>query len=144
MQHSPAEHSALKAVDTLDIVLDSSLESCVALVEQRLGALSEALRLRDIQAVEALSHSLHAALAHAVASFGHAARHGGVPARMRLRLGDASAQLARQREAMARATAALDRAIDVLMPDAQPAQRGLYTSAGRTTGRGKRGGSFTA
>jgi hypothetical protein len=48
---------------------------------------------------------------------------------MRLRLAQASAQLARQREALARATAALDRAIDVLMPDAAPAGK-VYAASG--------------
>lgn len=144
MQHSSAELSALKAAAVPDIVLDSPLEATVALVEQRLGALSDALRLRDALAVEQQAQLLHQALSHAVASFVHAARHGGVPVPMRLRLGDASAALARQREALARATAALDRAIDVLMPDAHPAPAGLYTASGRSSGRAKRGGGLSA
>ena len=110
---------------------DADLEPLVAHVEQRLVALADALRERDIQAIELQAHELHRALAQAVESFMHAARHGGVPEAMRLRLAHASAQLARQREAMSRATAALDRAIDVLMPGAAPAGR-VYNANGLT------------
>jgi hypothetical protein len=107
------------------------LEPLVAQVEQRLVALSDSLRERDAQAIELQAHELHRALAHAVECFGHAARHGGVPEAMRLRLARASAQLARQRETLSRATAALDRAIDVLMPGATPAGK-IYTASGLT------------
>lgn len=105
------------------------LESLVSHVEQRLGALAESLRERDVQAIELQAQELHRALALAVESFMHAARNGGVPEATRLRLAHASAQLARQREALSRATAALDRAIDVLMPGAAPAGR-VYTASG--------------
>lgn len=105
------------------------LEPLVAHVEQRLGALAESLRERDVQAIEQQAQELHRALARAVESFMQAARNGGVPEAMRLRLARASAQLARQREALSRATAALDRAIDVLMPGAMPAGR-IYTASG--------------
>lgn len=107
------------------------LEPLVAQVEQRLGALADSLRERDIVAIEQQANALHRALAQAVDCFVHAARHGGVPEPMRLRLARASAQLARQREALARATAALDRAIDVLMPGAAPAGR-VYLANGMT------------
>jgi exonuclease VII large subunit len=107
----------------------AQLESLVVRVEQRLGALSDSLRERDVQAIEQQAQELHRALAQAVESFMHAARNGGVPEAMRLRLAHASAQLARQREALSRATAALDRAIDVLMPGAAPAGR-VYTASG--------------
>ena len=112
-------------------VAETELEPLVASVEQRLGALTDSLRERDIPAIEQQAHELHRALAHAVESFMHRARHGGVPEPMRLRLSLASAQLARQREALARATAALDRAIDVLMPGAVPNGR-VYTASGLT------------
>ena len=107
------------------------LEPLVAQVEQRLGALADSLRERDIIAIEQQANALHRALAHAVDCFVHAARHGGVPEPMRLRLARASAQLARQRESLARATAALDRAIDVLMPGAAPAGK-VYLANGMT------------
>jgi len=112
-------------------VAETELEPLVASVEQRLGALTDCLRERDIPAIEQQAQELHRALARAVESFMHRARHGGVPEPMRLRLSHASAQLARQREAMARATAALDRAIDVLMPGAVPNGR-VYSANGLT------------
>jgi len=105
------------------------LEPLVAQVETRLRTLADSLRERDVQAIEQQAQELHRALARAVECFMHAARHGGVPEPMRLRLARASAQLARQREALGRATAALDRAIDVLMPNASPAGK-VYTASG--------------
>lgn len=107
------------------------LEPLVADVELRLGALTDSLRERDVQGIEDQAHELHRALARAVECFMHVARHGGVPEPMRLRLARASAQLARQREALSRATAALDRAIDVLMPGATPAGK-VYSAKGLT------------
>lgn len=105
------------------------LEPLVAHVELRLVALADSLRERDVQAIEQQAQELHRALARAVECFMHAARHGGVPEPMRLRLARASAQLARLREALGRATAALDRAIDVLMPGVAPADK-VYTASG--------------
>lgn len=107
----------------------SELETAVASVEQGLTALAEALRGRDARAVEFQANELHRALAQAVQRFMHAARNGGVPEPMRRRLARASAQVAQQRETLARATAALDRAIDVLMPEAAPGAM-LYGARG--------------
>lgn len=106
---SHAEQQALAQTD--------ELENAVATIEQRLARLGESLRERDARAVERDADELHRALAQAVERFMHAARHGGVPEPLRRRLARASAQVASQREALSRATAALDRAIDVLMPD---------------------------
>ena len=50
---------------------------------------------------------------------------------LRQRLALAGGQVAAQREALARATASLDRAIDVLIPNRAPA--GLYSPAGSPT-----------
>ncbi len=119
------------------------LEPLVANVEQRLGALADSLRERDVQAVELQAQELHRALAEAVESFAQAARKGGVPEAMRLRLARASGQLARQREALSRATAALDRAIDVLMPGAAPAGR-VYTASGLSAPLLRSSGNFNA
>jgi hypothetical protein len=66
-------------------------------------------------------------LAGAVDQFGRAARHGPIPAPLRRRLMHAGAQVAAQREVLARATASLDRAIDVLLPAPAP---GVYSAAG--------------
>ena len=73
--------------------------------------------------------------------FTRAAREGGVPSTLRRRLALASAQVAAQREALARATAALDRAIDVLLPD-HP-MHAVY-GAGGTTERNNRSGQLQA
>lgn len=127
---------------TSTAVSASDLEPLVANVELRLNTLAESLRERDVQAIEQQAQELHRALARAVESFMHAARHGGVPEPMRLRLARASAQLARQREALARATSALDRAIDVLMPGAAPVGK-VYLANGLTETL-HRGGGFTA
>lgn len=110
--------------------LTADLEPLVAHVEQRLGALADSLRERDVQGIELQAQELHRALARAVESFMRAARQGGVPEALRLRLARASAQLARQREALSRATAALDRAIDVLMPGAAVPAGRVYTASG--------------
>ena len=110
--------------------LTCELEPLVAHVEQRLGALTDSLRERDVQGLEVQAQELHRALARAVESFMQAARNGGAPEPLRLRLARASAQLARQREALSRATAALDRAIEVLMPDAAAPAGRVYTASG--------------
>jgi hypothetical protein len=64
-----------------------------------------------------------------VSQFSDAAKSGPLPAALRNRLASAGGQVAAQRESLARATAALDRAIDVLLPrDGLP----LYSSHGST------------
>jgi len=94
----------------------SELEAPLAAVEDRLAALGAALHRSDAAAIESEATALHGALAAAVQSFSRAARQGGVPPLLRQRLALAGGQVAAQREALARATAALDRAIDVLLP----------------------------
>jgi hypothetical protein len=109
--------------DTLNLarppeVLEASLEA----VERELAALSTALRDRDAAAVESHAADLHRALASAIHRFTHASRQSdGVPQALRQRLALAGGQVAAQRESLARATAALDRAIEVLMPSPLPA-----------------------
>jgi hypothetical protein len=116
------------------------LETALAAVEGRLAALAEALRQRDALAVDRLATELHRALEHAVARFGQAARRGPVPLALRTRLATTSSLVAAQRESLARATAALDRAIEVLMPrDAAP----VYDPYRSATGA-PRGGGTTA
>jgi hypothetical protein len=133
---TPAEQHALQQT--------TDLESAVSRVEIGLTSLGDALRERDAPAVESRANELHRALAAAVQHFMHAARHGGVPEPMRRRLARVSAQVASQRDALARATAALDRAIDVLLPEnTPPAGTALYGARGLADGL--RGGtSFVA
>ena len=80
-----------------------------------------------MRCIELHAGELQKALSQAVERFMQAARRGGPPLPLRRRLGLASAQVAAQRDALARATAALDRAIDVLMPGHGSA---LYSPSG--------------
>lgn len=92
------------------------LEERLSAVESRLAALGNALRSRDAAGIDLHAVELHRALASAISHFSDAAKHGRVPPALRTRLATASGQVAAQRESLARATAALDRAIDVLLP----------------------------
>jgi hypothetical protein len=120
----------------------ADLETCLAAVETRLAALGEALRLSHADAIEQHAGELHRALATAVQRFAHAARSGGVPPTLRSRLAQASGRVAAQRESLARATAALDRAIDVLMPGAH-GPSAVYGTTGAAD-RGRSGGLVQA
>ena len=107
------------------------LEAALVAVEEQLGALGEALRDRDAAGVDSHAAALQRALSSAVHHFSHAARQpSGVPPALRQRLALASAQVAAQRESLARASASLDRAIGVLMPVALPAA--VYGTGGHT------------
>lgn len=120
--------------------VDPALEHVLGAVESRLALLGDALRARDPEAIDHHATELHGALARAVHSFTLAAKRGPVPADMRRRLAHASGLVAAQRESLARATAALDRAIDVLIPRESP---GLYSALGARE-RGLLGGSIKA
>ncbi len=135
MMSSPEEQRA--------VARSHDLEAPLQAVEEQLTALGLALHRQDAQAVEQTAARLHAALAAAVDHFTHAARHGGVPPTLRQRLALAGGQLAAQREAMARATASLDRAIDVLMPERAPLA-GVYAASGNAERPANRPGSLFA
>lgn len=111
--------------------VQSPLEVTLAAVEFTLGELGNALRLRDAPGIDRCASELHRAMARAVDDFSQAARHGPVPAALRNRLASASGHVAAQRESLARATAALDRAIDVLMPRDHGLLYGAHGSADR-------------
>ena len=117
-----------------------ALETSLADVEARLTALGAALRARDAAAIDLHAGELHHALADAVDQFSRAARSGPVPSALRNRLAHASGQVAAQRESLARATAALDRAIDVLLPRDSGS---IYSSWGATE-RSLLGGAIQA
>jgi len=111
------------------------LETPLGRVEQQLSDLQAALRGDDVHALESAATGLHRALASAVDQFRVAARRGAVPRSMRERLATAGARVAAQREALARATASLDQAIEVLLPS----QVATYQASGvasRPTSRG--------
>jgi len=105
----------------------AELEARLSDVETRLAALGNALRARDPVGIDLHAVELHRALASAVTQFSDAAKNGPLPQALRHRLANASGQVAAQRESLARATAALDRAIDVLLP-AESLQ--LYSALG--------------
>ena len=129
MQSTGAELLALRQASELERPLEA--------VEAHLHALGAALRERDADRIEAEAAALHTTLSVAVERFGRAARQGPIPATLRQRLMAAGAQVASQREVLARATASLDRAIDVLLPAPGP---GIYSAGGaaeRPTGSGE-------
>lgn len=116
----------------------AELERPLKGVEDSLSALGLALHRQDAQEVDRVAAELHTALVAAVDHFTRAARSGGVPPLLRQRLALAGGQVAAQREALARATASLDRAIDVLMPRA-PCAANLYSAAGSADRAGSQG-----
>jgi hypothetical protein len=107
------------------------LEARLSAVESRLAALGQALRSRDAAGIDLHASELHRALASAVSHFSDAAKSGPLPPALRNRLAQASGQVAAQRESLARATAALDRAIDVLLPRDGALIYSAYGSADR-------------
>lgn len=117
---------------------DTELERPLAVLEAQLLALGSALHQQDVSAVDRAAADLHLALASAVEHFARAARGGGVPPHLRHRLALASGRVAAQREALARATASLDRAIDVLMP--RVAVPSLYSAVGGSSRPSHSGG----
>ena len=95
----------------------ADLERALGAVERHLDALGVALGQSDTATMDTTAAALHRALASAIDDFSRAARAGQVPAPLRQRLSLAGAKVAAQREALARAMASLDRAVEVLMPE---------------------------
>lgn len=108
-------------------VSGNELEAVLQRVEQHLDDLQAALGARDMRCIELHAAELQRSLAQALERFRRAARHGSTPLELRRRLALAGAQVAAQRDALARATSALDRAIDVLMP---PTAGAVYSASG--------------
>lgn len=119
LSHSQ-EHDAVRNL--------AELETALGEVERQLDALGQALKNHDPAATELAATELHRALTHAVRHFGNAGQ-GGVPPALRRRLAMATGLVAAQRDAVARATALLDRAIDVLLPAASTAATPAVYSA---------------
>jgi len=120
------DHNKFSAMGPLAPEHAQILDAAIGAIETRLGALAQALLDSDSRAIESSADELQRALAVALDSFQSAARLGRVPAPLRQRLVRASGQVAAQRDTLARASAALDRAIESLIPRAAAA----YTSAG--------------
>jgi hypothetical protein len=104
------------------------LEESIATLESRLQTLGEALRVHRAEAVETEAAELQRALATAVERLRRSARAGQLTPQLRQRLAVASGQVAAQRESLARASAAMDRALDVLLPG--PAPQVAYSASG--------------
>ena len=118
------------------------LEQPLLEVENCLNLLGDALLRRDTPAIEQHAGRLHQALALAITSFSEAARNGAVPPHLRHRLVQAGGKVAAQRESLARATAALDRAIGRI--DAQREHRPSIRPWARTNASRPLGGSIQA
>jgi hypothetical protein len=131
------ERMSTSAPPRTELQVGSALEVHLAAVETHLSALGDALRARDTLGIDQHATELHRALARAVEHFMRAAHHGPVPQALRHRLASASGQVAAQRDSLARATAALDRAIDVLMP--RDSGGALYSSQGSAERLGRGG-----
>jgi hypothetical protein len=123
MQSSPPEHDAVRNV--------TELETALSEVEKQLDALGQALKDHDPAATELAATELHQALTRAVRHVGHAGQNG-VPPALRRRLAMATGLVAAQRDAVARATSLLDRAIDVLLPTTPQAAPSVYGALGTT------------
>jgi len=110
----------------------AGLEQALSQVETAIDALTLALQQADGTQVELASLDLRAAMGSAMTHFAQVARRGTMPPALRQRLALASAKLVVQRDAVGRQSAALDQAIDILIPREQPAA--TYTPHGN--GRG--------
>lgn len=130
MLSTPSEHDAVRNL--------GELETALGAVELELAALGQALQAHDPTATETAANALHRALQRAVDRFGRQASPQGVPMPLRRRLAMAGGRVAAQREAVHRASSALDRAIDVLLP-APPQPIDLYAASGQGTRRGPSG-----
>lgn len=109
----------------------NDLELALATVEGCLADLGEALKAHDSAATEAAASALHRALAQAVDRGTQAARRGGIAPPVRRRLAAAGGQVAALREAVARATASLDRSMEILLPDVVAARAPGYGDRGQ-------------
>lgn len=118
---------------------DAELDAALQQLDARLQALSEALRAQhaDTVALEA------AALQRALATLRRSLRDDGsaLTAALRARAARAAGQITAQREAVARRSAAIGRALDLLLPPT--ATRVAYSVAGLNE-RGARPGALQA
>lgn len=105
-------------------------------LEAGLGGLGQALAARDAAAVADAALALQGALDALAAPL---RRPGAMTPAMRRHLTLAVGRLAAQREALARAAASVDRAIEVLMPSPLAGAAGLYGAAGFVPQRGDTG-----
>lgn len=109
-------------------------------LEAALQGVQQALSSRDSRLLEQQASQVQRLMASALAQ----SRGQPLAAPLRRQLARASALLAAERQALGRATAMLDRAIDVLMP-AEPDPSGVYGTSGRALRqRSSLGGGLSA
>lgn len=119
MTDSPSSTDAASATP-------GSLGPALNLLDQQLSTLSAALQGRDAQALQAAADQLVAALEAA----GPVLRQpGALTPALRRQLAYAVGRVAAHREALARATASVDRAIEVLLPT-PPSAGSTYSASG--------------
>lgn len=104
--------------------MTTELERSVDQLALHLSTLGDALRGQRAESIAAEAAQLQRTLNTAVEPL----RRGPLPPHLRQRLTLAAGQVAAQRESLVRASAALGRAIDVLLPAAAP--QGAYSAAG--------------
>jgi len=109
---------------------EAALAAALAPVERGLAELAAALADGDATATEAAAAALRSHLAGAMPAFAQARRRGPLSAALRTRCAAGAAQVSAQREALARASTAVDQALDILIPQAPKA--GTYSPYGRT------------
>jgi hypothetical protein len=110
-------------------------------LEAALVLVQDALNQRDASALERHAASVQRLMTEALRQGRARGQEGQLDPALRQRLAAAGAQVAAQRVALGRATASLDRAIDVLMP-AEPL--GLYGQAGKALRQRSSGDSVSA
>jgi hypothetical protein len=99
--------------------LSDELEASLCAVEGKLTELTACLAAQNLSTMPLLADELTTALLEAVNQFAKAALKGPVSAKLRQRLICVTGLVATHRDALASATAALDRAIDVLIPQSR-------------------------
>ena len=107
----------------------SALETSLATVELAIATLGQTLATRDIVAVETASTALHDAMRAAMNQFAQVARGGRMPAELRTRFALANAQIGAQREALIRASAAVEQNLEILIPRPM-AETSVYSASG--------------
>lgn len=108
-------------------------------LEAALSLVQQALTQRDALQLELSTSQVQRLMASALAS----ARAQPLPAADRQRLAQAGARLAAQRQMLFRATTALDRALETLMP-AEISPAGIYGESGRSLRKQSSGDSLIA
>jgi hypothetical protein len=118
--------------------MSTLLDEAVAQIEAQVAALGAALRERDAGALETATQTLQRTLAASIQRFASAARSaGGVPLPLRRRIAVINGQVVAQREQLARASAALERALGVLAAGAAP--QSTYGQGGQAERAGTSG-----